>query len=391
MTSQNKNPTTGLPNLQLGSKEDAIRKVLYDSGFRFVMGQYYQAMKSGWIERHPEYLNLQYSRYWDVLWHSVIGSRNVILFNLLESEVQRESGKKYGQESFSLRHVYEKLSHHKDVLESALGIAPKILEKLGAQIKYLTTDFSEEFSKLEIDISTVREGDFIVDLLNPEYFWLSISDEFLSPKSVRDMFYSILALREHRHGYAHQDGMFLGYKGRASMQPINEEGITSASKAIFDILNFVNNKIFKMAVGKTWTAIEEWSPEYIPKEMWYDLPEWAYHSIVWTNSVKQKCTFSKYNEAIAEAASNTENYLKSVYNVPNGFVFSQKEAIQYWKNPKSSIQSEMLRKNAWEMFLLFAFQNPRVPFGEEIARASFRDLTEISYAVDDRKINLPLL
>ena len=391
MTSQNKNPTTGLANLQPGSTEEIIRKVLHDSGFRSVMGQYYQAMKAGWIELHPECLDLKYSRYWDVLWHSVIGSRNVILFNLLESEVQRESGKKYGQESLSLRHIHEKLSHHKDILESTLGIAPEILEKLEAQIKYLTTDFSEEFSKLEIDISTVREGDFIIDLLKPEYDWLSISDKSLSPANVRDMFYSILALREHRHGYAHQDGMSLGYKGRTSIQPINEEGITSASKAIFDILNFVNNKIFKMAVGETWTVIEEWSPDYIPKEMWYDQPEWAYHSIVWTNSVKQKCTFCKYNEAIAEAARNTENYLKSVYNVPNKFEFSQEEAIQYWGNPKSSMQSEMLRKNAWEMFLLFALQNPKVSFGEEIVRASFRDLTEMSYAVDDRKLNLPLL
>jgi len=391
MIKQNKNPTTGLPNLQPGSTEDIIRKVLYDSGFRFVMGQYYQAMKSGWIELHPEFLNLQYSRYWDVLWHSVIGSRNVILFNLLESEVQRESGKKYGQESFSLRRIHEKLSNHRDILESTLAIAPEIFEKLEAQIKYLTTDFSEKFSKLEIDISTVREGDFIIDSLNPGYVWLSISNESLSPNNVRDMFYSILALREHRHGYAHQDGMSLGYKGRASIQPINEEGMTSALRAIFDILNFVNNKIFKMAVGEAWTAIEEWSPDFIPAEMWYDQSEWAHHSIVWTDSVKQKYTFSKYDEAVWEAARNTENYLKSIYNVADEFIFSQEEVIQYWKNPKSSIQSEMLRKNAWEIFYLFALQNSRVSFGKETVEAAFRGLTEISYAVDDRKLNLPLL
>ena len=391
MTSQNKNPTAGLPNWQPGSTEDAIRKVLHDSGFRFVMGQYYQAMKSGWIELHPEYLNLQYSRYWDVLWHSVIGSRNVILFNLLESEVQREAGKKYGQESLSLRHIHEKLSHNKNMLEGILGIAPDILEKLETQIEYLTTDFIEKFSKMDIDVSTVREEDFIIDVLNPEYVWLSISDKSLSPADVRDMFYNILALREHRHGYAHQDGMSLGYKGRALIQPINENGMTTALKAIFDILNFVNNKIFKMAVGETWTAIVEWSPDFIPVKMWYDQPKWAYHNIVWTDSVKQKYIFGQYDEAVAEAANNTENYLKSVYNVSDELIFSQEEAIQYWKNPKSSIQSEMLRKNVWEMFLLFAFKNPRVSFGKETVEVPFRGLTEISYSVDDRKLNLPLL
>ena len=391
MTSQNKNPTTGLPNLQPNSTEESIRKVLHDSGFRSVMGQYYQAMESGWIELHPECLDLKYSRYWKVLWHSVIGSRNVILFNLLESKVQRESGREYGQESFSLRHIHEKLSNHRDILEDILGIAPEILEKLGGQIEYLTTDFSRKFSEMEIDVSTVREEDFIIDVLNPKYVWLSISDKSLSPNNVRDMFYSILALREHRHEYAHQDGKSLGYKGRALIQPINEEGMTSALKATFDILDFVNNKIFKMAVGETWTAIGEWSSDFIPTEMWYDQPKWAYHSIVWTDSVKQKYIFSKYDEAVGEAARNTENYLKSVYNVPDEFIFSQEEVIQYWKNPKSSIQSEMLRKNAWEMFFLFAMQNPKVSFGKETVEAPFRGLTEISYAVDSRELNLPLL
>ena len=136
--------------------------------------------------------------------------------------------------------------------------------------------------------------------------------------------------------------------------------------------------------------MREWDKDLPPKTMWYDKPEWFLHENVWTDSVKQKCTFGKYNEAIKEAAKTAEDYLKSVYKTSGEFGMTEEEAIDFFKNPKRSIGLEMERQNMWEEFLLYVFQIQPYNFPEDKVHTALQTITEITYAIDNRSLPMQL-
>lgn len=176
--------------------------------------------------------------------------RCVIIHNLLESENQRKSSRRYGQETLSLLHLVEKMSAYKKDLCHILGLDSNIFDKLEKQVCYLTQGFVTALDNLKVKDKSGKKT--IIEELNPKYAWLSIADNELSPENVINMFSNIMALREHRHGYAHQDRSSIGYKGSKIIHPIDEEGVDNILRAIFDVLNFVNNEIFKPLADTTW-------------------------------------------------------------------------------------------------------------------------------------------
>lgn len=55
---------------KLEDESTLLRKILYDTSYRILAGNYYQAAKATWIRQHPESLEIKYS-FFDVVWHCV--------------------------------------------------------------------------------------------------------------------------------------------------------------------------------------------------------------------------------------------------------------------------------------------------------------------------------
>ena len=375
----------------MSSVDKVIRKILYDTGFEIIVGDYYQAMEAGWLEVNPDQYNVNPARWWNTIRLSLVASREQILFNLLESKTQRENSKRrYNQTSYSLQHIYENLKLNFNEISQYLGVNNYEIEIIGSKIDKLTSDYNKNYKDQKVDINSLKGGELLEEIIPLEYTWLDNKSEALTGKKARTMFYSILAMRNTRHAFAHRNVEATGYSGKFLLQSIDKEGINHACSAIFDILKYVNSSIFGQAKTADWSELYDWNDLSRFDYIWYANPKWQFHEWVWSKQIQEKFSLGKYNEAVKLAGMAVKEHLQRVYKLPEKFIIDRDSQIEYWKNPALNIESMLNKQGAWETLIIGITQNPPNLYNQDTAKITLKLLTDVAHKIEQRKLPFEL-